>query len=275
MQIVVTGGSSGVGAALVERLATSGHKVFNLDVTSPKSSNEEVEYVHCDLADEAVIDAALKQLPDTIDALANVAGIARAESGVTVLAVNFLGLRHLTGSLLERLPTHGSVVSVSSVAGRDWHARYDRLRPLLDTTSMSEGLRWCEENEDWINRDPYSFSKRCVTAYTLREAQLFCAQSKQINCVSPGVIDTPLYPQFEALMGEDQSDWMIAQAGRSATPDEIAQVIDMLISNGATYLNGADIPVDGGYSAGLESGWIDFADSPVMREHAKSRAVKS
>ena len=76
-------------------------------------------------------------------------------------------------------------------------------------------------------------------------------------------------------MGEDQSNWMIAQAGRSATPQEIAQVIDMLITSGAAYLNGADIPVDGGYSAGLESGWIDFSDSPLMREYAKSSASKS
>lgn len=275
MQAVVTGGSSGVGAALVERLVSSGHTVFNLDVTASESSSSDVEYIYCDLADEAAIDAAILQLPDAIDGLANIAGIARARSGVTVLAVNFLGLRHLTRSLQARLPQRGGVVNVSSVAGRDWHAKYDRLRPLLETSSMSDGLRWCEENEAWINRDPYSFSKRCVTAYTLREAQTFAAQSKQINCVSPGVIDTPLYPQFEALMGEDQSNWMIAQAGRSATPQEIAQVIDMLITSGAAYLNGADIPVDGGYSAGLESGWIDFSDSPLMREYAKSSASKS
>lgn len=268
MRIVVTGGASGVGAALVERLRQAQHEIHVLDVAVP-TDTDGIEFVSCDLSDQNAIDAAIEQLPTPIDALANVAGIARADSGTTVLAVNFFGLRHLTDRLFDRLSEQAAVVNVSSVAGRDWAPRYDKLKPVLETPSMAEGLSWCAEHQDWVDRDPYSLSKRLVTAYTLREAQRFMREDRTINCVSPGNIDTPLYPQFEALMGEEHSRWMIAQAGRTSTPGEIAEVIDMLLTSRCARLNGVDIPVDGGYTAGLESGWIDFAASPIGLAMAK------
>jgi len=264
--IVVTGGSSGVGGALVARLLRAGHDVWNLDVQTPIDGENRAHYIDCDLSRQTSIDNALDTVPAQVDALANVAGIARSRLPDTVLAVNFLGLRHLSAALLHRLTDGGAVVSVSSIAGRDWRAKYERITPLLDTGSMAEGLAWCEANRELLARDPYTFSKRCVTAYTLRTAQAAVAEGVRINCVSPGVINTPLYPQFECLMGEEQSRWMIAQAGRPATADEIAQVLDLLCTGECGWLNGVDIPVDGGYSAGIESGWIDFNESPLIRQ---------
>ncbi len=96
--------------------------------SSPASARAQIEYIECDLSDESAIDAAVDRLPSAIDALANVAGIARAPAGATVLAVNFLGLRHLTRRLLDRLAIDGAVVNVSSIAGRDWAATYDKSR---------------------------------------------------------------------------------------------------------------------------------------------------
>jgi NAD(P)-dependent dehydrogenase (short-subunit alcohol dehydrogenase family) len=70
-------------------------------------------------------------------------------------------------------------------------------------------------------------------------------------------------------MGKAQSDWTKAQTGRAATPEDIAEVLDMLLTRPCAWLNGVDIPVDGGYSAGIETGWIDFASSPVMRRRQR------
>ncbi|MEM9621215.1 MAG: SDR family oxidoreductase [Pseudomonadota bacterium] len=266
MKIIVTGGASGLGEALVKRL--TGHEVWILDRNAPAQLAAQHHYVTADLSDVASIDQAISALPTTIDALANVAGIAAAPNPETVLAVNFLGLRHLSAELAPRLSSDGRIVNVSSIAGRDWHRRYDRLQPLLTTTSFGEGLAWCEAQRDMLARDPYTFSKRMVTAHTLLAAQDAIKHGYRVNCVSPGPIETPLYPKFESLMGKAQSDWTSAQTGRIASADDIAEVIDLLLTGANNWLNGVDIPVDGGYSAGLDSGWIDFAQSPIMQNRA-------
>ena len=267
MRIVVTGGASGVGAALAQRL--DGAELWILDVQAPQASGDGVQFLETDLADPGAVDAALARLPDQVDGLANVAGMARAGSPETVVAVNFLALRHLSASLMPRLRPGGCIINVSSIAGRDWRARYDRLVPLLQTADYTAGLEWCRENREALARDPYTFSKRAVTAYTLLAAQRALQLGVRINCVSPGPVETPLYPQFEALMGKAQSDWTKAQTGRAATPEDIAEVLDMLLTRPCAWLNGVDIPVDGGYSAGIETGWIDFASSPVMRRRQR------
>lgn len=267
MNIVVTGGASGLGEALVKRLAD--HQIWILDVNQPAELADGHHYIALDLSNENSINSVLDELPESIDGLANVAGIATASDAEKVIAVNFLGLRCLTESLIPRLSPGGAIANVSSVAGRDWQGRYEKLMPLLNTASFQDGLAWCHTNHNQWARDPYTFSKRLVTAYTLRAAQDGIRQGYRINCVSPGPIETPLYPQFESLMGAEQSEWTKAQTGRAATANDIAEVVDLLLTAECGWLNGVDIPVDGGYTAGMQSGWIDFAQSPVMRNRSK------
>ncbi|MBQ46151.1 MAG: 3-alpha-hydroxysteroid dehydrogenase [Zetaproteobacteria bacterium] len=272
--IVMTGGSSGVGAVLLSRLLDMGHEVWNLDIRPGDSSTDKATFVHCDLGDQGSIDGILPRLPEKIDALLNVAGIAQARTPEQLIGVNFLGLRHLTDAILEKMPPGGRIVSVSSVAGRTWQARYENILPLLETVTMDEGISWCANNHKIIGKDPYTFSKRCLTAYTMRMAKQTMEKGVVINCVSPGPIDTPLYPEFEAYMGKDQSDWFISQTGRMAEPSDIAQVIEFLAIGHCKWLNGVDIPVDGGYSAGVDSGWIDVGTSPLMQQIKAKKAVQ-
>ena len=262
MRLIVTGGSSGVGAALVARL--SAHQVSILDVQAPQSMADGHEFIACDLSDESSIDQVLSQLGDNINGLANVAGIARADDGSKVIAVNFLGLRKLSEGLIPKLTPGAAIVNVSSIAGRDWQNKYERLLPLLKTQNFAEGMAWCKGQNEYVARDPYTLSKRLATAYTLNLAQKGLHSNFRVNCVSPGPIATPLYPAFEALMGKEQSDWSIEQTKRAAEPAEIAQVIDLLLTGECGWLNGVDVPVDGGYTAGISAGWIDFSNSPVM-----------
>ena len=190
MKIIVTGGASGLGEALVNRLTD--HEVWILDLNEPAALADNHRYLRLDLSDPDALDGAVAELPQAIDGLANVAGIARAPNPETVLAVNFLSLRSLSEQLIPRLASGGRVINVSSVAGRDWQAKYERLLPLLNTNSFAEGLAWCRENSDTLARDPYTFSKRLVTAHTLRAAQHGVQQGFTISCVSPGPIETPL-----------------------------------------------------------------------------------
>ncbi len=267
MKFIVTGGASGLGEALVHRLVD--HEVWILDRNAPDTLADTHQYISVDLVDPDAIQSAVEALPASIDGLANVAGMAQAPSPHTVLSVNFLALRQLTESLAPRLVSGGRIVNVSSIAGRDWRAKYERLQPLLETGSFDEGLAWVEANRDMLARDPYTFSKRLVTAYTLRTAREGVANGFSINCVSPGPIETPLYVEFESLMGQAQSEWTKAQTGRAASAEDIAEFVDLLLTGDCKWLNGVDIPVDGGYSAGLETGWVDFSQSPVMRDRSK------
>lgn len=271
LALVVTGGSSGVGGALVRRLLAAGHEVWLLDVKPPADGDNRARFIATDLANPLDLDAALQALPERIDGLANVAGIARAADPLRVLAVNFLGLRALSTALQGRLRPGGAIVSVSSIAGRDWAPRIDKLRPLLATRDFADGMAWCAAQRDWLAKDPYSWSKRCVTAWTLSEAQRAVHGRFRINCVSPGVIETPLSPEFTAMMGADHDAWSRAQTGRAATPEDIAEVLDWLVSRPPVWLNGVDVPVDGGYSAGVETGWVDLDNSPMV---ARIRAAR-
>ena len=265
MDFVVTGGSSGVGAALVNQLTQAGHTVFNLDLQPPAEPAAGCEFLEIDLSNPQAIESALDRIPHTFHGLANVAGIARAKEPELVLRVNFLGPRYLTELLTPRLQKSSTVVSVSSTAGWDWQTRKDRLAPLLATDTFEAGASWCREHAAVLSRDPYSFSKRCLSAWTAARAQTFQQTGVRINCVSPAAIDTPLHPLFKELMGADHSDWQIEKVGGMATPDQVAQVLNMLLTSHTEWLNGADIPIDGGYAAGRASGWIDFNESPAMR----------
>ena len=138
---IVTGGSSGVGAALVELLSRGGHTVWNLDVAAPASPGA-ATWIECNLGDPSRISVAVNRLPARIDGLANVAGMARAADPVTVMAVNFLGMRELTRHLTPRLNEGAGIVCVSSIAGRDWKKRQDALATLLATDGMATGLDW-------------------------------------------------------------------------------------------------------------------------------------
>ena len=145
MKLIVTGGASGLGEALMRRLG--GHEVWVLDRATPAALANGHRYIAADLSDPASIESALAALPACIDGVVNVAGIAAAEDPKTVLAVNFLGLRLLSEALVPRFEGRGRIVNVSSIAGRDWKAKHDRLRPLLETASWAEGMAWCAEHE--------------------------------------------------------------------------------------------------------------------------------
>jgi NAD(P)-dependent dehydrogenase (short-subunit alcohol dehydrogenase family) len=259
--VTVTGGATGVGAAVVDQLRDRGATVHVLDVASV-ATRQGVHAVHCDLAEPASIDAAVAQLPDHIDAHINVAGVAGPTPADWVLRVNFLGLRHLTESLFERITPGGSVVNVSSSAGRQWQKRRPVVEPLVDTVGFEAGLAWALENEGRWNRDPYTFSKQCLTLWTHKAAQRGATGAVRVNAVSPGGIETKLTPSFRQQMGEEYSDWLRAIIDRSAEPKEIAEPIVWLAVGESSWMNGADLMVDRGLEAGMLSGWIDLDDAP-------------
>lgn len=267
-RVLLTGGATGIGAATAERLAASGAAVTILDVAEP--CHGVGAFVPCDLSDSDAIDAAMNALPEPWDALVNVAGIPGPRPAEPVIAVNFLGLRHLTQRLLPRMAAGGSVVNITSTAAQGWQRRAAVIDALLDTPDFAAGLAWCRANGGLWEKDPYTFSKQCVAAWTYRAVGEARAFGVRVNAVSPGGTTTRLSENFTAQIGAEQVAWMSSHVGRAATPDDIAKVIAFVAVGDCGWLNGADIVVDGGLTAGRIGGWIDFSKSPAMLAKASA-----
>lgn len=263
--VVLTGGASGIGGAVLERLVAAGHEVHVLDVRSPQT--EPASFQACDLSNPGDVSLAIETLqqrrPKAIDALVNVAGVATMANETHTVAINFLALRMLTEALLVDMQAGGSVVNVASTAGWKWRDFIADITPLLNTPNYASGQRWLVENPDVWRDAPYHFSKRCAAAYTYRAAQLALPRGVRVNCVNPGVTETRLSPEFRGLVGEALYDWGVDQIGRPGTPEDIAEVIDYLATGDCRWLNGQEIVVDGGYIAGLIGGWIDPSKAPA------------
>ncbi len=243
--VVVTGAASGIGAATVERLRASGRNVVGLDRQPARGCPT----VLCDLARPDTIDAAVAGLPDELGGLANVAGLPGTFPAELVLRVNVLGLRHLTEAVVGRLVPGSAVVNVASVAAVRGPAPRALVAGLLATEGFDAGLAWCL-GHPLDAPSAYRFSKQVLIEWTLQASVAWRSRGVRVLSVSPGVVDTPILPDFRASMGDAAIDAATAEAGRLAQPGDIAPVIAFLLSDGARWVNGVDVRVDGGLVGG-------------------------
>src|SRR5437762_3507349 len=82
--------------------------------------------------------------------------------------------------------------AVASVAAQNWQRRAAVIEQLLDTPDFASGLEWCRANGGLWEKDPYTFSKQCVVAWTYRATGAARAYGVRVNSVSPGGTDTRL-----------------------------------------------------------------------------------
>jgi len=248
--VVVTGAASGIGAAVVESLLAAGAAVHTLDIALVTAAVSQA--VQCDLGDSGSIDLALELLPARVDMLMNCAGVPNGGrfSAEQIMAINWLGLRHVTEQLLERIPAGGSVTHVASTAGRAWQENVEHHRALMQATSFEDGSAWIAANLDVIG-DGYSFSKQAVQYYTMwRALQIRPDLDIRMNSLCPGVTNTQLSEDFRRGVGPDVIDRAIDLAGRAAEPAEMAPAMLFLADQrSASYVNGVNLNVDRGTGA--------------------------
>lgn len=242
--LVVTGGGSGIGAAVARRFAREGGRVAILDLAVDRAAGVAAEIegavaVECDVADERSVEAAVEQAAGAlgrIDCVANVAGyhvFADFET-FSLEGWNRMLAVHVTGTFLVcraalpylRAAGGGSIVNYGSIA-----AVLGRPRSAA-----------------------YCTAKAAVTGLTRQLAVELAPDRVRVNTVSPGRVLTPMSVQMYTEMGSGDMQAGIEMAvvdtplGRVSDPDELAQATCFLLSDEASFVTGHNLMVDGGMS---------------------------
>jgi NAD(P)-dependent dehydrogenase (short-subunit alcohol dehydrogenase family) len=251
-QVVVSGCSSGIGAATAETLSAAGARVVGLDRSPPTSGMS--EFIQVDVGDPDSVDAAAARLSGPIWALFNCAGVSRgAADPRLILRINFLGLRALVEAMLDRMPPGGAIASTSSVAGRAWRANAQAVIGLVRTAGFGEGLEWAERNAAFMQEHGgYETSKEAVILYTRDRCLELGRRGLRINAVAPGVTDTPMLLDVAKVRGPQFLEAVPEPLGRRATAQEQANLLIFLNSDWASYVNGHTLWSDGGALAASE-----------------------
>jgi len=239
--IIVTGAASGIGAATAELAAAQGAEVISVDINRP--AQPVGDFIQADLSDRASIDELVAALPARANGLANVAGLPPTRPAESVLAVNLVGLKYLTTSLVPKLADGASIVNLASLAGLGWPDAKASIDASADLDFA--GVPAFCKTHGIVGARSYFFSKEALIVWTMRNRWTWRARGIRMNAVSPGPVDTPILKDFIETLGARAEEDMRTM-DRPGRPGDIAPVVAFLLSDGSAWIRGTNIPVDGG-----------------------------
>lgn len=235
---VITGGASGIGLATARKLLSEGAKVvlvdWNEDVSEiAKTLNNDALGIRCDVSSDTDVQKSVNDIIEKfghIDFLVANAGIGGGPNKAhevsvdewnKVIGVNQTGIFLMNKYVISEMLKNGggAIVNTSSMYG-------------LVGTTMSFA---------------YSASKGAINQMTRSLALTYARDNIRVNAVAPGYVDTPIL----AEVPKDMKDAMANQlpVGRLGKDTEIANLICYLLSDHATFITGAIVPIDGGFTA--------------------------
>ena len=245
MQVALTGGATGIGAALVELLHDQGHQVTVFDRAEPSGPCH--QWIMLDLNDPAAIQTALDAAPGPFDAVINNAGLPPRDGlKEMILRVNFFGFRSFLEGIQGKLAPGAAIVNTASRAGAMWQQNLDQVKALMALDWPDIGAFIAAHDID--DTRAYNLSKEAVIVYTLAHTERMIQHGFRMNSVSPAAVNTGILDDFTKAFGPKVAQ-NIARAGRPGTAQEIAEVILYLIGPQSAWIKGQDITIDGGMSA--------------------------
>lgn len=247
---IITGAGSaqGIGFAAARLLGVGGSRVVITSttdriferVTELRSAGVRAEGVVADLTDPADVDAVVACASDSfggMDILVNNAGMTSVSDSYPSGAIDRLSLDAWHASLARNLTT--TFLMIRAVAGPMQAAGYGRI---VNVSSVSGPVA------AYAGDVGYHAAKAGVVGLTRATAIDMAAAGITVNAVAPGWIDTASASSYERVLGA------ATPVGRSGTADEVAHAIALLAAEGASYITGQLITVDGGNSVSEERG---------------------
>jgi 3-oxoacyl-[acyl-carrier protein] reductase len=232
--VVVTGGSRGIGRAIVERFAAQGAKVYftfhqNAEAAAQVAAATQAEAIQCSQNDAEAINAAVEKIiaaAGKIDVLVNNAGITAdtflmlmpAEDWNRVIDTNLNGVYRWCKAVTRPMlgARRGSIINLASIAG---------LVGVMGQTN-------------------YAASKGGLLAFTRALAAELGGKNIRVNSVVPGFIETDMSARVPRPIKQKNLEHIVQK--RFGKPEEVASVVTFLASDAASYIMGQSIVVDGG-----------------------------
>jgi NAD(P)-dependent dehydrogenase (short-subunit alcohol dehydrogenase family) len=234
---IVTGGSTGIGKATAAKYREYGAEVVianrSADAGQEAAADLDCDFTQCDVAEyeqvEALVEATVEKYGQ-LDVMVNNAGIGRVgtvedmslDDWHDVMRINLNGVMHGTRAALPHLKeSDGSIINIASIYG------------LVGAPQATA----------------YATAKGGIVNFTRSVAVDYAKQNVRVNSICPGFVETPM---TEPSLGDEEFYEYVhgrTPMGRVAQPEEIAGLAMFLASDEASYITGANIPVDGGWTA--------------------------
>jgi len=242
--VVITGGASGIGEALVRTFAQAGARVYLIDTNSNQAEqvvesigSEKVKFLHCDISKHADFHQLANKIEEEhpVDILINNAGIAHVGS---------LEKTHVDD--LNRLYEVNIKGVYNGMHAFILHMKERKKGVILNMASIASSVGISD-------RFAYSMTKGAVLTMTYSVAKDYVEHGIRCNSISPARVHTPFVDGFIRENYPERQEQMFAQLsktqpiGRMASPEEIAKFALFLCSDDAAFITGTDYPIDGGF----------------------------